>query len=128
MAIFNNQRDIKFFNEIDEPMVTVGKQQGWLVIELNASIVTIGSPMSNFKLVTHEFAHCLDFVLRGKMMPNNKCHDQFFQDLNNFMGGGDIDYVNVNGHKNKVAKTLDSFNGPYHIMPSFFDVYSDKLA
>jgi Mlc titration factor MtfA (ptsG expression regulator) len=110
---------------VNEPMVKCGINLAWLVIELNAWVVSCNSPLANFNLVTHEFAHCLDFVLRGKMMPDKTCHDEFFQDLNKFMGGGDIEYIqipNTKKVKEKVKKSLDSFNGEYTIAPSYYDL------
>ncbi len=129
MATLITKADNKNFDYgiVDEPMVKCSNKLCWLVIELNAGIVSYGSPKSNFKLVTHEFAHCLDFVLRGKMMPAKICHDQFFQDLNRYMGGGDIDYVSYPKVKDKIQKSLDSFNGEYMVAPSFYDLHSEKL-
>lgn len=127
MATLITKTDNKIFNYgiVNEPMVKCGSTPAWLVIELNARVLSCNNPLSNFKLVTHEFAHCLDFVLRGKMMPDRTCHDQFFQNLNKLLGGGDIDYVETPNTKKvneKVKKSLDSFSGEYNIAGSYFDL------
>lgn len=78
--------------------ITVDGKLGHLVIEINPKIVILSTSQEVFDTLSHELAHCLDFVLRGFYnKTEEQVHDKFWSFLHKRMGG--------NGCKNTLKST-----------------------
>jgi hypothetical protein len=72
--------------------IEVDSQLGFLVIEMNPRLIILNSANEVFDTLSHELAHCLDFVIRGYYGKNERTfHDEFWSFLHKRMGG--------NGHR-----------------------------
>lgn len=61
---------------------------GYLIIEINPKLVILSTSQEVFDTVSHELAHCLDFVLRGFYnKTEEQVHDKFWSFLHKRMGG-----------------------------------------
>jgi hypothetical protein len=80
--------------------VTVDKKLGFLIIEINPKTVILNSCKEVFDTVSHELAHCLDFVLRGYEGKSDKhVHGEFWQFLHKRMGGSGRKYGTTSKNK-----------------------------
>ena len=64
-----------------------------LVIELNPGLNQKCVAAEVFDTVSHELAHCLDFILRGYIMDRNRrkgFHDEIWKDIHKAMGGSGL--------------------------------------
>lgn len=59
----------------------------FLIIEINKSKAQKQKTKEIFDTVSHEFAHCVDFVIRGHVSRKNQFHDSFWKNLHQAMGG-----------------------------------------
>ena len=64
----------------------------YLIIEINKDLAQSDPPEEVYDTVSHEFAHCVDFVIRGFHYINGKSrkrgfHDPFWKQLHIAMGG-----------------------------------------
>jgi hypothetical protein len=64
----------------------------FLIIEINKELAQLHSKEEVFDTVSHEFAHCVDFVIRGFHYINGKrrrrgFHDSFWKLIHIAMGG-----------------------------------------
>jgi hypothetical protein len=60
----------------------------YLVIEINRMFAKRRDPSDLFDTVSHEYAHCIDFMIRGnKNRKNSSYHDYFWQMLHKSAGG-----------------------------------------
>jgi hypothetical protein len=64
----------------------------YLIIEINKDLAQSDPPEEVYDTVSHEFAHCVDFVIRGFHYINGKrrkrgFHDPFWKQLHIAMGG-----------------------------------------
>jgi hypothetical protein len=64
----------------------------YLIIEINKDLAQTDPPEEVYDTVSHEFAHCVDFVIRGFRYINGKkrkwgFHDPFWKQLHRAMGG-----------------------------------------
>jgi hypothetical protein len=92
----------KLFQIPDEYVpVKVDGRMGYLIIEVNPKLVILSSSKEVFDTLSHELAHCLDFVLRGFYnKTDEQIHDKFWSFLHKRMGG--------NGSKN-CTKSVNKF-------------------
>lgn len=94
------------------PKTKVGKREWWLCLEFQAQAVCMADGPSLFNLVTHEVAHCLDYVIRGKMQEADEAHDEFFKVLMGMMGGTeDYRFPHYGYVAKRIEKSIDSFYG-----------------
>lgn len=76
----------------------VDKKRQHMVTEYSTKCQFI-EPCQLFDVVSHELAHCLDFILRGFVMDRNKrkgFHDDFWARLHQDMGGTGNEFLFYN--------------------------------
>lgn len=95
------------------PKTKIGNKEWWLCVEFQINAVCEADGPSLFNLVTHEVAHSLDYVIRGKMQATNEeSHDEFFKVLMGMMGGTeDYRFPHKAGVQSRVNKSIDAFYG-----------------
>ena len=59
----------------------------FLIIEINKKFAQRRSTHELFDTVSHELAHCVDFVIRGHISRKNRWHDKFWREIHQAMGG-----------------------------------------
>ncbi len=67
---------------------------GYLIVEINPKLVVLNPPNEVYDTVSHELAHCLDFVIRGYYGKSEKeYHDEFWSFLHKRMGGNGSQFI-----------------------------------
>lgn len=70
------------------PPIKVDGVKGYLIIEINPKLVVLDDAAEVYDTVSHELAHCLDYVLRGWYdRTEASWHDEFWSFLHKRMGG-----------------------------------------
>lgn len=87
----------------------------YIVLAVNTRVLQWAKPQDNFDTVSHELAHCLDFVLRG-----DSFHDEYWRELTIAMGGSGSTLSHIKVPKYVYEK--DVFNQP-HLRKGHNDVY-----
>jgi hypothetical protein len=71
--------------------IKVDGRMGYLIIEINPKLVILSTSQEVFDTISHELAHCLDFVLRGFYnKTDEQIHDKFWSFLHKRMGGNGL--------------------------------------
>lgn len=61
---------------------------GYFIIEINPKLIILDPPSEVYDTISHELAHCLDFILRGFYGKTEESfHDDFWIFLHKRMGG-----------------------------------------
>jgi hypothetical protein len=68
---------------------------GFLIIEINPKLIILYTPKEVCNILSHELAHCLDFVLRGwdNGREEKSFHDEFWSFLHKRMGGDGEEFI-----------------------------------
>lgn len=120
-AAFVTNEYRKFYSiDPTEPMVKIKGQKGWLVIELHAGFIAAATPGRVFKYLAHEYAHCLDYVIRNELPRNS--HDEHWQLINNYVGGN-VSPIDVKVNEvtdDHIEKIIYNFGGNRKVAPSYW--------
>jgi predicted SprT family Zn-dependent metalloprotease len=65
----------------------VDSSRKFLIIEINKELSQTQSEKEVFDTVSHELAHCVDFVIRGYKSRKKRYHDSYWRTLHKAMGG-----------------------------------------
>lgn len=73
----------------------VDRRKKYLIIEINQALAQRDPPDEVFDTVSHEVAHCIDFVIRGYRFISNgtarrRYHDDFWREIHLAMRGSGI--------------------------------------
>lgn len=103
----------------DYPPVIVEDVLGYLVVEINPKLVVMNPPNEVYDTVSHELAHCLDFVIRGYYGKSEKeYHDEFWSFLHKRMGGNGNQFIEktlLHCQLKKVAKVADEMANKFNL-------------
>jgi hypothetical protein len=92
-ACFVKVRDARTLFQIPDsyPPVRIDGVDGYLIIEINPKQVILDPVSEVYDTVSHEFAHCLDYFLRGWYgRTDSSFHDEYWSFLHKRMGGNGI--------------------------------------
>jgi hypothetical protein len=83
----------------DYPPVIVDNVFGYLIVEINPKLVVLNPPNEVYDTISHELAHCLDFVIRGCYGRSEiDYHDEFWSFLHKRMGGNGKRFIEKNAY------------------------------
>jgi predicted SprT family Zn-dependent metalloprotease len=82
---------LKLIKKVDKRIryYCIETSKDYLIIELNKKLLTKKSKKFLFDTVSHELAHCVDFILRGyvKNTKRKQFHDYYWKAIHISMGG-----------------------------------------
>ena len=86
-AITYNQAKKKPFLDKRYKRFLVDSARKFLIIEINKKLAQKQEADEVFDTVSHELAHCVDFVIRGYISREKPYHDKFWSTIHKAMGG-----------------------------------------